>query len=108
MPLMLGREPDSRSHGSALTYAKRQALEAVLNLVGQTDDDGARASGTSKRPTGDARPLTQLERSKVCEAIEVADKPITGLLTAVGLDKIEDLTVGSAKAIRQILDGNKE
>jgi len=105
MPLMLGREPDSRSHGSALTYAKRQALEAVLNLVAQTDDDGARASGQSKQPQGDAKPVGVLGRRKVQEAISVAGKDEQGLLTAVGLEKIEDLTVGSAKAIRQILDG---
>lgn len=108
MPLMLGREPDSRSHGSALTYAKRQALEAVLNLVAQTDDDGARASGASKQPAGDAKPVGVLGRSKVQEAIAEAGKDEQGLLTAVGLEKIEDLTVGSAKAIRQILDGGEK
>jgi hypothetical protein len=104
MPLILGKEPDSRAHGSALSYARRQSLEAVLNLVAQTDDDGARASGQSKQPTGDARPLRQAEREKVRSAIILAEKDEQGLLTAVGLEKIEDLTVGSAKAIRQLLD----
>lgn len=108
MPLLLGREPDSRAYGSALSYARRQALEAVLNLVAQTDDDGARASSTSKEPQGDARPLGEAGRTKVRAAIAEAGKSEQGLLTAVGVEKIEDLTVGSAKAIRQILDGGRE
>ena len=107
MPLILGKEPDSRAHGSALSYARRQALEAVLNLVAQTDDDGARASGASRQPQGDARPLGETGRAKVQAAIAEAGKSEQGLLTAVGVEKIEDLTVGSAKAIRQILDGGK-
>lgn len=108
MPLILGSDPDSRAHGSALSYGRRQALEAVLNLVAQTDDDGATASGVSKQPQGDAKPVGMLGRRKVQEAISGAGKDEQGLLTAVGLEKIEDLTVGSAKAIRQILDGNKD
>jgi ERF superfamily len=108
MPLILGKEPDSRAHGSALSYARRQALEAVLNLVAQTDDDGARASSPSKQPQGDAKPVGVIGRRKVQEAIAEAGKDERGLLTAVGLEKIEDLTVGSAKAIRQILDAGKK
>lgn len=108
MTLLLGGDADSRAHGSALSYGRRQSLEAVLNLVAQTDDDGARASGTSKRPTGDARPLSVAERQKVISALITAGKDEQGLLTAVGLERIEDLTVGSAKAIRQILDGGEK
>lgn len=108
MTLLLGSEPDSRAHGSALSYGRRQALEAVLNLVAQTDDDGARASGASKQPQGDARPLRKAEGEKVIAAVHESGKPLSGLLTAVGVEKVEDLTVGSAKAIRQILDGNKD
>lgn len=108
MTLLLGGDADSRAHGSALSYGRRQSLEAVLNLVAQTDDDGARASGASKQPAGDAKPVGVLGRRKVQEAIAEAGKDEQGLLTAVGLEKIEDLTVGSAKAIRQILDGAKE
>lgn len=107
MPLILGSDPDSRAHGSAQSYGRRQALECVLNLVAQTDDDGARAGGASKQPQGDARPLRKAEWEKVLTAIHESGKPLSGLLTAVGVGKIEDLTVGSAKAIRQILDGGE-
>lgn len=38
----------TQQHGSALTYAKRYALCAALNLtVGDSDDDGGAAGGTS-------------------------------------------------------------
>lgn len=43
MPLMLAEE-DAQGMGSALTYMRRYALCAVLNLVAEMDDDGQRAS----------------------------------------------------------------
>jgi hypothetical protein len=108
MPLILGNDPDARGYGSALSYARRQSLEAVLNLVAQTDDDGARASSPSKQLQGDAKPISKAEQAKIRTEIILAKKDEQGLLTAVGLEKIEDLTVGSAKAIRQILDHHKD
>jgi hypothetical protein len=41
MPLMIGDNPTSQALGSAITYARRYALTAVLNLVADEDDDGA-------------------------------------------------------------------
>jgi hypothetical protein len=43
MPLLLSKN-DAQGMGSAITYARRYALCAVLNLVADDDDDGARAS----------------------------------------------------------------
>jgi hypothetical protein len=43
MPLMIGDSPTSQALGSAITYARRYALTAVLNLVADEDDDGAAA-----------------------------------------------------------------
>jgi hypothetical protein len=43
MPLLLGKA-DSQGFGSAITYARRYSLCAVLNLVADDDDDGHRAS----------------------------------------------------------------
>jgi hypothetical protein len=43
MPLLLTKN-DPQGMGSALTYARRYALSAVLNLVSDEDDDGHQAS----------------------------------------------------------------
>lgn len=42
MPLMLAK-PDAQAQGSAITYARRYAMCAALNLVADADDDGAAA-----------------------------------------------------------------
>lgn len=64
MPLLLTKQ-DPQGFGSALTYARRYALTAVLNLVADEDDDGNRASrrqtnGQSRQPT--AAEAKQTER----------------------------------------------
>lgn len=43
MPLLLS-EHDSQGLGSAVTYARRYSISAVLNLVADDDDDGNQAS----------------------------------------------------------------
>jgi hypothetical protein len=43
MPLLLDKR-NSQGLGSAITYARRYALTAVLNLVADEDDDGNKAS----------------------------------------------------------------
>lgn len=55
MPLLLGK-PDSQGLGSAITYARRYSLCAVLNLVGDEDDDGHAASAAGASYGGSARP----------------------------------------------------
>ena len=53
MSLMLTK-PDPQSQGSALTYARRYALLAILGLVGDADDDATAAqparAGAAKDP----------------------------------------------------------
>lgn len=55
MPLLLSKS-DSQGQGSAITYARRYALQAVLNLVADEDDDGNKASGQRQRPQPTAEP----------------------------------------------------
>ena len=43
MPLLLSKQ-DAQGQGSAITYARRYALCAYLNLVADDDDDGNRAA----------------------------------------------------------------
>ena len=48
MPLML-KSADPQGQGSALTYARRYSIMAVLGLVPDEDDDGNRAQKASER-----------------------------------------------------------
>lgn len=43
---------DAQGQGSALTYARRYALSAMLGIVTETDDDGARAARRHERANG--------------------------------------------------------
>lgn len=67
MPLLLDR-PSAQALGSAITYARRYALCAVLNLVSDDDDDGRaaepqrRAYGGSGADPGDAPTAPQKSR----------------------------------------------
>lgn len=61
MPLGLDKTFRMQEYGSALTYARRYAMGAVLGLVLDDDDDGKAASG-EKRKAGTkpkARPVEQ-------------------------------------------------
>jgi hypothetical protein len=57
MPLLLDKR-NSQGLGSAITYARRYALTAVLNLVADEDDDGNQASSppAAAQHKDDARP----------------------------------------------------
>src|SRR5688572_23512024 len=57
MPLLLTKQ-DPQGQGSAITYARRYALSAVLNLVADEDDDGHRASKRSQEPAPASDELT--------------------------------------------------
>jgi hypothetical protein len=50
MPLLLDKQ-NAQGLGSAITYARRYALCAVLNIVADVDDDGNKAS-TKTEPVG--------------------------------------------------------
>jgi hypothetical protein len=52
MPLYLPDAPTSQTLGSAITYARRYALTAVLNLVADEDDDGQAATSAPARSYG--------------------------------------------------------
>lgn len=53
---LLLTKADSQGQGSAITYARRYTIMAVLGLVADEDDDGNGASGPAQRPQPQARP----------------------------------------------------
>ena len=45
MPLIMADPKDMQSLGSAITYARRYAIQAALGIAAETDDDAKRAAG---------------------------------------------------------------
>lgn len=51
-PIHQGSQPGAQGYGSGLTYARRYAAMAILNVAPEEDDDGAKADGrvATRRP----------------------------------------------------------
>jgi hypothetical protein len=56
-----GKEDDAQAMGSAITYAKRYALQAIMGLA--SDDDGNAASDTNKKDIGTINTKTSNHKS---------------------------------------------
>lgn len=52
-------KPDAQGYGSALTYARRYAISAMLNLAAD-DDDGEAASRATRKATAPAQALRKM------------------------------------------------
>jgi hypothetical protein len=99
--LLLDRET-SQGQGAAHTYARRQVRQAVLDVVAEDDTDGA--SGASRRPTGDARPMPKAKRENMVAAIKAKGKDLAIVLGAVGLERVEDATVDHGRQVEKLLE----
>lgn len=94
MSLLLSKQ-DAQGQGSAITYARRYALCAVLNLVAEDDDDGERAAAVrsqSSEPNGRAgRPSEkQVEfLHKLVKQKKPSVAQLKTLLTEVGAEGVE-------------------
>lgn len=63
MPLLLGSQQTSQALGSAITYARRYALSAVLGIAADDDDgEGASQKATAKAKPGMAATVKPSER----------------------------------------------
>lgn len=108
MPLLLVKA-DPQGQGSAITYARRYTLCAVLNLVADDDDDGSAGSRSAANGTATAPPenppLTGAGRDKIAKAIHEAGVAEGMLLAAAGFTSIDDVkTVADAVKVRAELD----
>jgi hypothetical protein len=65
-PLTLKMDkPTAQGAGSAITYARRYALSAMLGVSSEDDDDGNHASGTSGKQEAKEPAATQKQLSKL-------------------------------------------
>lgn len=99
MLLMLDRE-NSQGQGSAITYARRQALSCVLGLVPDDDDDGAAASDERLVVS---RKLTVDELARTREAFAEAGENFDEALAYVGVESADELTLAQGHQLRGIL-----
>lgn len=81
MPLLLSKQ-DAQGQGSALTYARRYAILALLGLAGDEDDDGQAASTTreARREQPPARrapdAVDAVERAQQAQAAAAPAPPV--------------------------------
>lgn len=86
LPLFLAKQ-DSQSHGSGITYARRYAKVAVLDLVADEDDDGQAASTPAHRESrSDGSPVVDFrDRAK-----GLTDGAINVARQQIGLPRLPD------------------
>lgn len=105
MPIMVGELPTSQALGSAITYARRYALTAVLNLVADEDDDGAAAQGYGRTPQtadvstgrGKASPAQIKEIKRLKDVKKVTDEQGALIYEKLGIPEgtpLNQLTAG--------------
>jgi hypothetical protein len=109
MPLML-KTVDPQAQGSALTYARRYSLMAVLNLVTDEDDDGNRAQSASRRPQeppyGPAAPPDVAASARRAIAWMLGEAPVNGDEVTVLLREIEATAKGYLPEIAALAVGH--
>jgi len=75
---------DCQGIGSAMSYARRYSYAAILNIVGETDDDGEVAMGNTETITkSEANTL-----SKLIEATDTDTSKVLGFYKIKSLDKL--------------------
>ncbi len=106
VPLYLGGSPTAQAHGSAITYARRYALLAVLGLCAE-DDDGKGASvphgRRDERPQ--AQPMSEEDRDSFWTELQSigADAPL--ILASVGMStKLAEWNAADGPKLRAAID----
>lgn len=93
---VLNNKNDAQGMGSAITYARRYALAAIVGVY-QEDDDGNAASKTTKEQILKTKPKTPEQSSYVCNAGKFAGKPIKDIAASELRSYCEDLELAIDK-----------
>lgn len=78
MPLGVDRKCKPQELGSAISYARRYALTAQLNLAADEDDDGRTAQNAPKRATTPSKTTADRATTEDVEALKAAAKGLKG------------------------------
>ncbi len=103
MPLLLDKQ-NPQGLGSAITYARRQSLMAVVGIVGEDDDDGERASKATVRLASVATPLGTDGHNKLMHRISEKGANLDLLLAAVGASDAKELSKEQGEKMWRMLD----
>jgi hypothetical protein len=107
MPLMLGPNQTPQGMGSALTYARRYSLCAVLNLVADDDDD-AQASAQQQQKAGAAARakanMGEEERTLLAEAEALYEAHHKDTLPQQRFDSYRDSTGYNVEGLQRLVD----
>jgi hypothetical protein len=114
MPLMLEKQ-NSQGLGSALTYARRYSITALLALVGDEDEDGHVASAapaaepaTKNSPKPSAKKISDAQRKRlfaIATEHNVPDDRVKAIvLQTGGVESTKDLTVERSDLVVEMLE----
>lgn len=98
-------KPDPQGFGSAITYARRYALSAMLGVVADDDDDGNLASGitaaTRNVPTGK---ITAEQASTIRTLIERTKSDIEAFCKHFKVESLPDLPAAKFSTAVEMLN----
>lgn len=101
-----------QAYGSALTYARRYALSAMVGVVADEDDDGASASKRDDEPAHDpaldaAKAFTRKAIKEAGSASTVADLDNWVSVWTKHIDKLQERFPDEAKAVTAAIDAQR-
>lgn len=116
--VIMGRYPlrptqdTPQAYGSALTYARRYALSAMVGVVADEDDDGASASKRDEEPTHD--PALEAAKAFTRKAIKEAGSATTAIdlenwvtTWSKHIEKLQERFPDEAKAVNAAIESQR-
>lgn len=104
MTVPLGKQ-DAQGYGSALTYARRYSLQAVVGLSPEDDDGNA-----AVRPVQDTAPakITPAQAKKLCEVAGEVNADLEGFCKFYKIDAVPSLPATSFDHALKALEGKRQ
>lgn len=94
---------DAQGYGSAVTYARRYALAAVVGVCPE-DDDGNSASQRGPQRQEPARTISDDQRNILMTLASQAGADMKGFCTFFRIDALPDLPVGKFEQAKAMLE----